>query len=276
MHREAEAVRLAGAERGAAAAGRRPFLTARWEHLVLLNYEVDPALLRPLVPRGTELDGWSDRFLVSLVGFRFIDTRLLGVPIPGHRDFDEVNLRFYVRRRGPDGVWRRAVVFIRELVPRWAIATLARMVYNEPYLSVPMTHRVQVSAETGGEVAYGWRYRGAAYSLTAAVAGPASPLAPGSEAEFITEHYWGYTRQRDGGTLEYQVEHPRWAVWPALEAAFSGPAAELYGSEFGRVLAAPPRSAFVAVGSPVAVHKGVRLGKGEPGKPKSSKAEEKK
>lgn len=249
---------MVGAERGAAAA-RRPFLTARWEHLVLLNYEVDPVLLRALVPRGTELDGWGDRFLISLVGFRFVDTRLLGLPIPGHRDFDEVNLRFYVRRRGPDGAWRRAVVFIRELVPRWAIATLARMVYNEPYLSVPMTHRVQLSAETGGEVAYGWRFGGADYSLTAAVAGPASPLAAGSEAEFITEHYWGYTRQRDGGTLEYQVEHPCWAVWSAARAAFAGPAGALYGADFGRVLAGAPSSAFVALGSPIAVHKGVRL-----------------
>ena len=255
---------MAGVERAAA---RRPFLTARWEHLVLLNYEVDPALLRPLVPRGTELDAWNDRFLVSLVGFRFIDTRVLGLPIPGHRDFDEVNLRFYVRRRGPDGAWRRAVVFIRELVPRWAIATLARLVYNEPYLSVRMSHRVEISAETGGEVTYCWRFRGAAYSLSATVAGPALPLVPESEAEFITEHYWGYTRQRDGGTLEYQVEHPRWAVWTATGAAFDGPAAELYGPEFGRLLAAPPSSAFVAVGSPVAVHKGVRIAAEVPSPP---------
>ena len=249
---------MAGAEPGAAAAGR-PFLTARWEDLVLLNYEVDPALLEPLVPRGTELDAWQGRHLVSLVGFRFLDTRLLGLPIPGHRDFDEVNLRFYVRRRGPDGDWRRAVVFVRELVPRWAIATLARLVYNEPYLSVPMSHQVEVSPATGGTVSYGWRFRGATYSLAAVVSGPAQPLPPGSEAEFITEHYWGYTRQRDGGTLEYQVEHPRWAVWTAAEAAFCGPAGELYGEDYGRVLAAPLSSAFVAVGSPVAVHKGVRV-----------------
>src|SRR5688572_7580079 len=226
---------------------RRPFLTARWEHLVLLNYEVDPDLLRPLVPAGTELDAWQQSYLASLVGFRFVDTRLLGVPVPGHRDFEEVNLRFYVRRRGPDGAWRRAVVFIRELVPRWAIATLARLAYNEPYLSVPMSHRVQVAAETGGEVSYEWRFRGAAYAMTAAVAGPARPLVAGSEAEFITEHYWGYTRQRDGGTLEYQVEHPRWEVWTATEASFLGPGGELYGPDFGRILAGSPRSSFVAL-----------------------------
>lgn len=238
---------------------RRPFLTARWERLVLLNYEVDPDLLLPLVPAGTELDRWDDRCLMSLVGFRFLDTRLLGLPIPGHRDFDEVNLRFYVRRKGDDGVWRRAVVFVRELVPRWAIATLARWVYNEPYLAVPMTHDIRVTPEAGGTAIYGWRYRGESFALSAEAEGPARPLVPGSEAEFITEHYWGYTRQRDGGTLEYQVEHPSWNVWTATTSAFTGPGELLYGPDFGPILARPPVSAFVAVGSPVAVHKGVRL-----------------
>ncbi|MEP7010200.1 MAG: DUF2071 domain-containing protein [Acidobacteriota bacterium] len=238
---------------------RSPFLTARWERLVLLNYEVDPSLLRPLVPAGTELDHWDNRCLMSLVGFRFLDTRLLGIPIPGHRDFDEVNLRFYVRRRGDDGIWRRAVVFVRELVPRWAIATLARWVYNEPYLAVPMTHDIRVTPDAGGSATYGWRYRLASFALSAEVEGPARPLVPSSEAEFITEHYWGYTRQRDGGTLEYQVEHPPWNVWTAARATFTGPGELLYGPDFGPILARPPVSAFLAVGSPIAVHQGVRL-----------------
>ena len=114
-----------------------PFLTARWEHLVLLNYVCPAALLEPLVPAGTTLDRWEGEALVSLVGFLFSDTRLLGVPVPFHRTFEEVNLRFYVRGPAPD--FRRAVVFIRELVPRWAIAAVARGIYNEPYLSVPMS-----------------------------------------------------------------------------------------------------------------------------------------
>ncbi len=239
-----------------------PFLTARWEHLVLLNYVADPGWLQPLVPSGAELDLWEGSSLISLVGFRFLDTRLMGLPVPGHRHFDEVNLRFYVRRREPEGGWRRAVVFIRELVPRWAIATVARLVYNEPYLAVPMTHRLDLARE-GGRIGYGWRFRGAEYSMTASVSGPALPLVPGSEAEFITEHYWGYTRQRDGGTLEYQVEHPRWTVWTPTQASFTGPSPELYGPDFGRVLSTSPRSAFVALGSSVAVHRGVRLSLGK-------------
>jgi len=237
----------------------RPFLTARWEHLVLLNYTVDPALLRPLVPAGTELDAWEGRHLISLVGFRFLDTRLLGIPIPGHRSFEEVNLRFYVRRRGPDGARRRAVVFIRELVPRRAIAAVARVVYNEPYLAVPMSHEVRITPAEGGRARYGWRFKGEPFALSATVTGPALPLRPGSEAEFITEHYWGYTRQRDGGTLEYRVEHPPWSVWTPTASAFTGPGALLYGPEFGRILSARHDSAFLALGSPVAVHRGVRL-----------------
>ena len=58
------------------------FLTARWEHLVLLNYVCPAALLEPLVPAGTTLDRWDGDVLVSLVGFLFSDTRLLGVPVP--------------------------------------------------------------------------------------------------------------------------------------------------------------------------------------------------
>lgn len=236
------------------------FLTARWQHLVLLNYPCPRRLLEPLVPAGTELDEFDGLTLVSLVGFLFADTRLLGVPVPWHRTFEEVNLRFYVRRPDPDG--RRAVVFVRELVPRRAIAAVARLAYNEPYLAVPMRHRCDLGAE-GGEVAYGWTYRGAAFEIGAGVTGQPLPLTPGSEAEFITEHYWGYTRQRDGSTLEYQVEHPAWRVWSAGASWFTGPAADLYGADFAAVLGRPPRSAFVAEGSAVSVHHGRRLRRDE-------------
>ena len=237
----------------------RPFLTARWESLVLLNYPCPRALLAPLVPAGTDLDDWQGHTLVSLVGFRFADTRLKGIPIPFHRTFEEVNLRFYVRRRVDGGSVRRAVVFIRELVPRTAIAVTARWTYNEPYLAVPMSHEIALSDVHGGTAAYGWTHRGAPFRVSARVSGAAEAPVPGSEAEFITEHYWGYTRQRDGGTIEYQVEHPAWRVWTADDARFDGPGGQLYGSAFGDILQAAPRSAFVAVGSAVSVHAGRRV-----------------
>jgi len=237
----------------------RPFLTARWENLVILNFEVPPGLVEPLVPRGTHLDLWEAQALVSLVGFHFADTRILGVSIPGHRNFEEVNLRFYVRRRVSGEPDRRAVVFIRELVPRLAIAAVARVVYNEPYLSLPMGHRTSVDLLTGGELWYSWQFDRHEFALSASLTGPAQPPETGSEAEFITEHYWGYTRQRDGGTLAYEVKHPRWRVWPTPQVAFEGPASKLYGSAFGGILNGRPRSAFVADGSEVAVYRGFRI-----------------
>ncbi|PAP78198.1 YqjF family protein [Rubrivirga marina] len=237
----------------------RPFLTARWESLLLLNYACPADVLEPLVPAGTTLDRWQGESLVSVVGFLFRDARLLGMPVPFHRHFEEVNLRFYVARETPDGETRRAVAFVRELVPRWAIATVARVVYNEPYRAVPMSHRVALDASTGGSVAYEWQHEGTPYALRGTASGPAALADPDSEAAFITEHYWGYTRQRDGGTLEYEVVHPSWALWDLDEAAFEGPPGPLYGDVFADVLAAPPRSAFLAVGSEVAVDKGRRI-----------------
>jgi hypothetical protein len=188
----------------------------------------------------------------------FLDTRVLGSPIPFHRDFEELNLRFYVRRRGPEG-WRRGVVFVKEIVPRFAIAAVARVLYGENYVALPMRHRLDVSAEAGGTVEYGWRTGGRWCEVRAAVRGPAGPLAEGSEEEFITEHYWGYARQRDGGTVEYQVEHPRWRVWRAESAVLECDVAALYGPGFAEPLSAPPRSALVADGSAIIVRKGRRL-----------------
>ena len=240
----------------AAPVTRRPFLTAAWRDLAMLNYAVAPDVLAPLVPAGTVLDTWQGTAYVSVVGFRFLGTRLLGVPVPLHRDFEEVNLRFYVRRPMPGGD-RRGVVFVREIVPRRAIAAVARLAYNEPYVAWPMRHAVAPSAG-GASVRYEWRRGGAWEGLALRTRAPGASLIAGSEAEFITEHYWGYTRQRDAGTLEYRVEHPSWHVWSAERAWFTGPASTAYGPAFGEVLSSPPRSAFVAVGTPIAVHRGRR------------------
>jgi uncharacterized protein YqjF (DUF2071 family) len=239
----------------------RPFLTATWRYLVMLNYEVDPAVLRPLVPRGTELDSWQGHTFASMVGFRFLDTRVRGMAVPLHRDFDEVNLRFYVRGKGPEGS-RRGVVFVREIVPRWAIATVARVLYNEPYVALPMRHTVEMSgADTGGpgRLEYAWRFQGRWQHLAARTHGVPVASAPGSEEEFITEHYWGYTAQRDGGCAEYRVEHPRWSVWRAEDTALECDVGALYGPAFVPFLRGKPSSAFVADGSEVAVYPGTRL-----------------
>jgi uncharacterized protein YqjF (DUF2071 family) len=196
---------------------------------------------------------------VSVVGFRFLRTRVLGIAIPLHTRFEEVNLRFYVRRRGDDGAWRRGVVFISEMVPRIAIALTARAMYNEPYRALPMTHRVEHHIGGATSASYEWKRDGARESVAVETHASPKPLVPGSEAEFITEHYWGYTRQRDGGTIEYRVTHPSWMVSPAVHAELRCDAASLYGAAFGELLARPPASAFLAEGSRVAVHRPVRI-----------------
>ena len=237
----------------------RVFLWAEWRDLVMLNYEVDPGLLRDYVPRGTELDSFRGGTLVSLVGFRFLRTKLFGVlPLPFHSNFDEVNLRFYVRRRASDGDDRRGVVFIREIVPKRAVAMLARLAYGENYSCYPMRHRV-TSDGASKSAEYEWRLPTSWAKLRAEAAGEPELPTEGSIEQFITEHYWGYSAQRDGGSVEYHVTHPRWRVWKSTRAGFEGDGAEIYGSAFAAALQRPPDSAFIADGSPVVVYAGRRI-----------------
>jgi uncharacterized protein len=236
----------------------RVFLSAEWRDLVMLNYFVEPNLLNRYVPPGTSLDSFEGRTYISLVGFRFCRTRLLGcLPVPFHADFDEVNLRFYVRRKeGSDD--RRGVVFIAEVVPRRAIATTARLVYSENYTCLPMRHRI----ETDGlkkTAEYQWQVGGQWCKLSAQTVGLPTHPQEGSLEQFITEHYWGYSAQRTSGCLEYHVSHVPWQVWATTLAGFEGDASTLYGSELGTVLRGHPASAFVADGSPVIVFKGNRI-----------------
>ena len=233
-----------------------PFLTAEWRDLVVLNFEIDRKLLEPYVPRGTEVDLWRDRALVSVVAFRFLKTRVKGFAIPFHTDFTEVNLRFYVRREAEEGI-RRGVVFIKELVPRRAIAAVARLAYNENYFHAPLSHELKELGEKRF-LKYGWKDRYGASAVSAETVGPPRPLAAGSESEFILEHYWGYSRARDGGTIEYAVRHPRWRAWENCEAALEL-APGSYGPGFSTALQRAPVSAIVAEGSEISVHPGVRL-----------------
>jgi len=236
-------------------------LTAEWRHLAMLNYEVGRASLTGLVPRGTELDEWQGRTYLSMVGFLFLDTRVLGVPIPFHRNFEEVNLRFYVRRKTADG-WRRGVVFVKEIVPRAAIALLARALYNENYLALTMSHEIRRAADDPAKVEsveYRWTAHGRTNRLSLVVASDPLPPATASHEQFIAEHYWGYSVQRDGGTSEYQVTHPPWRVAPATHAELDCDVERVYGERFAACLRVPPVSAFLADGSAVRVSRGARL-----------------
>jgi hypothetical protein len=237
----------------------RVFLTAEWRHLAMLNYEVDADFLHPFVPAGTEIDRWQGQVFVSLIGFQFLKTRLFGfMPIPLHSNFEEVNLRFYVRRREKEEV-RRGVVFIRELVPRRAIALVARTFYNENYVALPMAHEIRPVEDSGLKVAYRWQIKKRWSQIKLETDGKSQLPGEGSVEQFITEHYWGYAAQPDGGCVEYRVTHPSWPVWQARESAFEGDPEEFYGKKIGAVLRRRPDSAFLAEGSAVTVMRGRRL-----------------
>lgn len=239
-----------------ASAPTRPFLSAQWRWLCVVNYAVDPALLAPFLPAGLAIDFFQEQTFVSLVGFRFLRTAVLGCPALCHRDFDEANLRFYVRRTVGDEV-RRGVVFVCELVPKALVAWVARVVYHENYRTARMRSVVQPAEPNAvGRVRYEWDRGNEPCSLEAEFRGEPRALVPGSVDEFILEHYWGYVRRRTGQTAEYQVEHPPWKVWTPETFAFRGDPTPYYGERFARVLAGAPHSAVVAAGSDVAVRRG--------------------
>ena len=228
------------------------FLSAKWRNLVFLNYAVEPELLRPFVPSGTALDSFGGKTYVSLVGFRFCETKLWGkVTVPFHSQFEEANLRFYVRRES-DGELRRGVVFIKEIVPKSAIALTARLIYGENYVSLPMSHKISIS-EAGIDAEYSWKHKRAWSRIHARASGAGKMPVEGSLEQYITEHYWGYSRQKSGRTIEYRVTHLPWSVQHTSEAQFEGKASALYGAEFAAVLSRLPDSAQIASGSPIEV-----------------------
>ncbi len=233
------------------------FLSAGWHNLAMLNFTIDPHILEPYVPAGTELDFHLGRTYVSVVGFQFVNTKALGIPLLFHRHFEEVNLRFYIVRQTPEGS-RRGVVFVREIAPKWLVSLAARWFYNEQYVTMPMRHQVELPTGGEGFVRYEWRHRQRWNGVSVNIHGEPSAPRTGSEEEFITEHYWGYTKQPDGGAIEYQVEHPPWHIWQGSAARYDCDVEAIYGKQFMPYLR-EPASAFVADGSPVLVRRGQRI-----------------
>ncbi len=236
----------------------RTFLTANWLNLIMLNYEVDSKVLQPYIPAGTELDLWEGKALVSMVGFLFHDTKVLGIRWPLHANFEEVNLRFYVRYF--DGnEWKRGAVFISEIVPKPFIAIIANNLYREHYRSLPMRHSITPTADDKTQYLYEWKLNGRWNKLGTTVTNEASDMIPGSPEEFILEHYWGYNIWDSKTTMQYQVEHVSWQTRPVTEFIFNADVATLYGDVFVPYLTAQPYSAFFANGSAIGVKMGEKI-----------------
>jgi len=231
------------------------FLKAGWRKLLMVNYAIDPALLEPYIPPHTQLDLFNNTCYVSLVGFLFKDTRVRGFKIPFHINFEEVNLRFYVKHIRPDGEVRRGVCFIKEIVPRRAITFVANTLYKEKYQTLPMKHNIH--AEDGGiRVRYQWLHQKKWNTLACTAHGHLQTIAPGSPEEFITEHYWGYTALSYLQSSEYAVEHPRWEVYDVKHHEVDVDFGSLYGKAFASLATQEAASVFLAEGSEIVVRKG--------------------
>ncbi|WP_293786428.1 DUF2071 domain-containing protein [uncultured Pedobacter sp.] len=232
------------------------FLTAEWRKLALAQYAVDEKILLKYLPPHTELDTWNGKYYVSLVGFMFTNVKLQGFSIPFHTNFEEVNLRFYVRYKDVKE-WKRGVVFIKEIVPLPAITFVANTVYKENYQTLPMKH-VWITQENQLEVDYLWKNK--TWNNFQIIAdAQAEEISAGSEEEFITEHYWGYTDIGFNKTSEYGVEHPRWQTYPVKSYKINVDFGINYGNDFAFLNRAQPDSVFLAEGSPIRVLKGKRF-----------------
>lgn len=235
------------------------FLTAEWKHLVIINYLVEPEALINYVPAGTELDIWKGNCYVSLVGFRFINTKIKGIPIPFYRDFEEINLRFYVFSRKCKDI-RRGVVFIKEIVPKKLVATLANRLYSENYITLRTRHDIEIGDNFPiRHVSYSWQFQNRWNNISLAPSGNKYLPASGSEAEFITEHYWGYSSRGREKTIDYWVQHPKWYVWDVEKISVNVNFLQLYGSVLGEYLSHKPCSAYIAEGSAISVSHGKKL-----------------
>jgi uncharacterized protein len=227
------------------------FLTASWENLALINYEIDPEILKKHLPIGTEIDLWNNKCYVSLVGFMFKNTKILGIKVPFHIDFEEVNLRFYVKRF-ENGEWKRGVVFIKEIVPKPAITFIANTLYNEHYQTNKMKH-YSTEKQTSSIFVYQWKNDKQWNSIELETKSKPIEIELNSEAEFITEHYFGYTSYNQKTTFEYEVTHPRWKQLAVINYKIDVNFENNYGKDFAILDESKPISVFLAKGSKITV-----------------------
>jgi uncharacterized protein YqjF (DUF2071 family) len=229
----------------------KTFLTAKWENLIMANYAVDPLVLAPYLPHGVALDFYEGQTFVSLVGFMFKKTSLFQVPIPFLGTFEEVNLRFYVKRKDK-GIEKRGVVFINETVPYKPVAWLANKLYKEHYIAIPTKHDIQIGSNHK-RVRYDWKINKAWNHIAVEANNASEVMQAGSIEAYIFEHYFGYTKISETKSQEYKVNHPSWLVNKVEAHTIDCDFAAMYGKEFSILGKQKPHSVILAEGSPVSV-----------------------
>lgn len=218
----------------------------------MANYMVNPGILSPYLPANTVLDTWQGNYYVSLVGFMFLNTKVMGMSVPFHRNFPEVNLRFYVRYKDKDE-WKRGVVFVNEIVPKPALSFVANHLFKERYLTMPMKNHWN-PGNNEWDIRYEWRTK-KWNSLQVKAAIQSRKIISGTEEEFITEHYWGYSTISKQLTGEYHVQHPKWEIYPVTGYKIDCDFGDVYGKSFAALCDQKPGSVLLAEGSAIAVHR---------------------
>jgi uncharacterized protein YqjF (DUF2071 family) len=230
----------------------KTFLKAEWENIIMANYEIDPSLLIPYLPKGTELDYFNGKTYVSLVGFLFKDTAIFGIPIPFLGTFEEVNLRFYVTRKVEE-VNKRGVVFINETVPNKLVAFVANKLYKEHYSAVPTKHIIKEN-ENRMTLNYLWKVQNNWNYIEVEVEGGSRTMEKNTIEEFIYEHYYGYTKIDHDRSLEYKINHPSWKTKKVTKYKIQCDFADFYGENFRFLNDTKPHSVLIADGSEVLVN----------------------
>ena len=227
------------------------FLTAKWQNLIMANYEIDPSILLPYLPKGVELDYFHGKTYVSLVGFLFKDTSIFNIPIPFMGTFEEVNLRFYVIRKVGNEL-RRGVVFINETVPNKLVAYVANKLYKEHYVAIPTKHN-WVIANNKKEIYYRWKVKSSWNSIRVRATVSKQRMQAVSIEEFIFEHYYGYTKVNPQHSIEYKINHPSWEINEVADYQIECDFAAFYGQDFKGLSHKNPDSIMLAEGSDISV-----------------------
>jgi uncharacterized protein YqjF (DUF2071 family) len=186
------------------------FLDAGWENLAMANYAVDPDVISPFLPNGVELEFHKNKTYVSLVGFMFTNTKIFKIPIPCPGTFEEINLRFYVKRTDKNEV-KRGVVFINETIPYKPVARIANRLYKEHYIAIPARHNWNIN-NSRKQIKYEWKVNNTWNSLYINALAERKTMIPGSIEEYIFEHHYGYTKINNNVSQEYKINHPSWEV----------------------------------------------------------------
>jgi uncharacterized protein YqjF (DUF2071 family) len=229
----------------------KTFLKAKWQNLIMVNYEIDPKYLIPYLPNGVDLDYYNGKTYISLVGFLFKDTSLFKIPIPLLGTFEEINLRFYVKRKIGNEV-KRGVVFINETVPNKTVAWIANKLYKEHYSAIPTKHTWKIDAKYK-EIEYQWLVNKKWNYINVLATTNAIKMKVGSIEEFIFEHYFGYTKVNTTQSIEYKVNHPSWFVNEIKEYNLNCNFSDFYGKDFEILNSTNPDSVMLAEGSAVSI-----------------------